>query len=221
MLSVLVVKVRVRRASLHRPSLQLVAEGPRAMISGMMEGGERLGATAGCRDDTCFQCTRKSTAPTSCVTKTRLTRTKNWKAAGQRSQRAAWVCVQLAPAAPPSPAALPAHAHPWDRGTGGIQETSMQLLVLGTTSPSTAAVRQNIKNKHCLPGPGDAKEIVTPVLRKGFLALAIEGRGSERPHGTSHWLQGEKIPPSASLNPLAFKFKVSQCGNGIGGCVEG
>lgn len=96
----------------------------------------------------------------------------------------------------------------------------MQLLVLGT-SPSTAAVRQNIKNKHCLTGSGDAKEIVTPALRKGFLALAIEGRGSERPCGTSHWLQGEKIPPSALLNPLAFKFEVSQCGNGIGVCVEG
>lgn len=85
----LVVKVRVRRVSLNRPSPQMIAERPRAMISSMMEGGERLGTAAGRRDDTCFQCTRKSTAPTSCVTKTRLTRTKNWKAAGQRSQRAA------------------------------------------------------------------------------------------------------------------------------------
>lgn len=99
-------------------------------------------------DNTCFQCARKSTAPMSCVTKTRLTRTKNWKAAGQKGQKSSSAHVQLAPAAPP----LLCH-HPCScTGTGG-QEMSMWCMGTDTASLSSAAVRQN------MTGAGEGKDI--------------------------------------------------------------
>lgn len=126
-------------------------------------------AASGRRDGTCFQCTRKRTAPTSCVRKTRLTRMKNWKAAGWRSQRPARPRRQLArgsPLQPPLPRVPAARGH-------------VQLLGADATSLSTMAARRRVENKRQVPGSRDAKEMGVSVLRKEFPALAFLGKAQK------------------------------------------